>query len=542
MIRPDTLKGNEPLAWSPGTGADVWEMFCACIAGDLEGVKRLVKKDPSLVRSNYAYRTPIYFAVRENRLEVATYLLNHGGDPLSLTVNDGLIEICRDRGYVEMERMLQGHLASAMGASPRGETVAAAIRERNLEKVRSLLDASPELLHAGDERSNQPIHWAVMTRQIDVIDELLARGADINAPRFDGACPIQLTNGDYYYRGWRDVPPDWPTTPAQVLAHLRTRGAYCDMSTACHVGDLERVRELLDQDPSLANRVSEYVTYYAGSGAPLKNAAGGGHLEIVKLLLEQGADPNLREEGIAPHGHALYSAVVNRHYAIVKLLLEHGAYANPEVESSADALTRAISNGDRPMVDLLCSYGAARAVHLLAHTGDVQTAAAVFAANPALADDPEALANAAGEGQEAFVRLMLRYKPELPKRIAFPDWSVGAKTPELNELLFAHGMNPSQPNWLLVTPLHQFARKGDVENAAQFIDHGADLNARDEDICSTPLGWAAKYGRMPMVELLLARGAKPNLPDDPAWAMPLAWATRRGHGEIVEVLKRHGAS
>ena len=254
------------------------------------------------------------------------------------------------------------------------------------------------------------------------------------------------------------------------------------------------------------------------------------------------ADPNLPEEGIAPNGHALYSAVANRHYEIAKLLLEHRAYPNPEVESSADALSRAISNSDHQMINLLRSYGAARAVHLLAYYGDVQTAAAVFAANPGLADDPEALANAAGEGQEAFVRLLLRYQPDLPKRLTFPAWSVGAKTLELNELLFRHGMNPSQPDWLHITPLHQFARKGNVDHAALFIDRGADLHARDEDICSTPLGWAAKYGKAPMVELLLLRGTKPNLPDDPPWATPLAWARRRGHSEVAELLKRHGAT
>jgi len=536
MIQPEALKKRERLLWSTGSGVDVWDLFGACLAGDLRTVKRLVDNDPSLVRSQHAYKTPVYFAVRENRIDVVAFLLERGADPFGLAVNDSLLEICRDRGYGDLAHLLEETFADTRNASPRGQAVAAAIREHDVRKLRSLLDASPGLLHAGDERSNQPIHWAVMTRQIEVIDELLGRGADIDAARFDGARPIQLTNGDYHFRGWRDVPQDWPTTPAQVLAHLRARRAYCDIGTACHIGDLDRVRELLDRDPSLANRMSEYVTYYLGSGAPLRNAAANGHLAIVELLLSRGADPNLPEEGIAPHGHALYSAVANRHFEIARILLEHGAFPNPEVESSADALSRAISNSDRPMIDLLCSHGAARALHLLAYSGDVQTAAAVLAANPALADDPDALVNAAGEGHEPFVRLLLRYQPDLPKRIAFPGWSVGARTRELNELLFEHGMNPSQPDWLHVTPLHHLARKGDLDRAAQFIDHGADLDARDEDLCSTPLGWAAKYGQWPMVELLLRRGAEPSLPDDPPWATPLAWATRRGHREIAERL------
>jgi len=431
-------------------------------------------------------------------------------------------------------RALQEHNAGVVGASPDGDLVAAAIRERDLPGMRRLLDSSPGLLHAGDARSNQPIHWAVMTRQIDVIDELLARGADINARRFDGARPIHLSNGDYHYRGWRDVPKDIATTPADVLAHLMARGAEIDICTAAHLGDLNRVKALLDQDPSLANRLSDYCGYYLGSGAPLRNAAAKGHLEIVRLLLARGADPNLPEEGIAPKGHALYAAVYNRHIEVARLLLEHGAYPNPEVESSADALSIALMNGDEPMIDLLCSYGAARNVQLMAHYGDVRTAAAVFAANPALAGDPGALASAAGNGHEGFVRLMLRHQPDLATRLG-----VGGRTRELTELLFAHGMNPSFPDWLRITPLHRFAESGDVENAAMFIDHGADLHARDEELSSTPLGYAAKFGKILMVELLLRRGARPNLPDDPAWATPLAWATRRGHDRIVQLLKQY---
>jgi uncharacterized protein len=542
LIRPEALKQNEPLVWSPGRSADLWEMFCAAIAGDLETIRRLLDQDPSLVRASHDYRTALSFAVRENQLEVAAFLLERGADPVNSGTPDTLLQIARDRGYAEMQKLLEAALAGPHGASLRGTAIAAAIRERDLEQVQSLLDASPELVHAPDERTNQPIHWAVMTRQMDMIDELLARGADINARRSDGARPIQLTNGDYMYRGWRDVPKDTATTPPEVLAHLRARGAYCDICTASYIGDLERVRELLDEDPSLANRPSDYVTYYACSGTPLRNAAAGGHIEVVKLLLDRGADPNLPEEGIAPRGHALHSAVCSGHIDIVRLLLEHGAYPNVEIESSADTLSAAMARSNQPMIDLLCSYGAARAVHLLAYYNDLQTAAAVFAANPALADDSHALECAAGEGHESFVRLMLRCQPELAKRVAVGVRSRGpqqpVKTRELAELLFAHGMDPNHPNWLRITPLHRFAERDDVENAAIFIEHGADLDARDEEFCSTPLGYAARCGRTRMVEFLLQRGAKPNLPEDPPWATPMAWATRRGHEEIVRLLKQ----
>ncbi len=172
MIRPEALKKNDHLFWSPGIGADVWEMFCAAITGDLETIKRLLDKDPSLARANYEYRTPLHFAVRENQLEVAAYLLEHGA-----TFSFGnVLEDARDRGYIEMQKLLEAALAVPHDTVPKGAAIAEAIRERDLTKVRRLLDADSTLVHASDERTNQPIHWAAMTRQPDIIDELLARG------------------------------------------------------------------------------------------------------------------------------------------------------------------------------------------------------------------------------------------------------------------------------------------------------------------------------------------------------------------------------
>ncbi|HEY0678692.1 MAG TPA: ankyrin repeat domain-containing protein [Chitinophagaceae bacterium] len=541
MTQPEQLSKPERLHWSPGTGTDVWRMLCAAKDGNINQIRTLVEKDASIIHSSYDYRTPLSFAVCENHLEVARYLIEKGANPIESGTPDTLLQIAVDRGYEEMARLIEKAVSS--NGTPGGSEIAQAIRDRDLKKVQSLLDASPALVHANDERSNQPIHWAVMSRQPAMISELLARGANINAERKDGARPIHLTNGDYYFRGWRDVPKDITESPDDIYRLLENKGADIDLSMAAVKGNTKRVKQLLQHDPSLANRNPDYVTYYSGSGSPLKNAAAGGHIEIVKLLLESGADPNLREEGIAPKGHALYAAVSNGHFEIAKLLLEHGAYPNPPVESSADALSIALLRKNAAMVELLCSYGAARSVEIMAYYGDLQTAAAVFNANPSKANDPVALENAASQGHTSFVKLMLRYQPDLAKRIAVGVDSQGTADPiqseELTEFLFQHGMDPNFRNWLGITPLHRFAQRDDVANALIFIKHGADVNAIDEQFLSTPLGYAAKYGKTRMVEFLLNNNADPSLPENPTWAQPLSWAQRRGHETIVQLLNNH---
>lgn len=536
MTQPAALQKEEPLFWSTGLGTDVWQMFCAARDGDLGQVKKLLAKDASLVRGAYDYRTPMSFAVANNRREVAEYLLRHGASPVDSGTGDPLIQMARDRGFTAVEELLERALNRHKG-SEAGKQIAAAIRSRDFKVFNALLGSSDEYIYATDDEGNQPIHWATMSRQPEMIDALLARGADINAKRPDGARPIQLTNGDYSYRGWRDVPEDWKWKPNDIYLHLVSKGAYVDICMAALKGDEARVRTLLDLDPSLANRPSEYVTYYAGSGTPLKNAAMAGRMAIVKLLLERGADPNLPEEGIAPMGHALHSAVVYNHIEIVKLLLEHGAHPNVPVESSADSLTAALERGDTAMINLLCSYGAARSLDLLAHYGDIQTAAAVLKANPALANDASALETAAGQGNEDFVRLMLHYQPDLAQHIAVGVKSAGPqdaiKTRELTEFLFQRGMNPNFRNWLGITPLHRFAERGDIHNAGIFLEHGAAIDAIDEQHCTTPLGWAAKAGKVEMVQFLLEKGANPHLPTGNPWARPRAWAERRGHEAVL---------
>lgn len=520
MYRPDALKKNKPWLWSPGIATDVWEMLIACHEGKLGEVKRLLAKDPSLIRSHYEYRTPLSFAVRGNHLEIAEYLMDHGAGNVGF---GSPLEMARESGHPQMEALVMRKFDELFGASERGEPVAKAIRDYDIDLVKKLIDATPSLVNEGDLNSAQPIHWATMTRQIDLIDWLLDRGADINARRMNSARPIHLTNGDYDYRGWRDVPEKAPATPDAVYRHLVSRGAYVDVFMAAAKGDIERVRELIDEDQSLVNRNNDYNSYYPGCGSALKNAASSGNIEMVKLLLDRGADPNLPVEHMAHNGWALYSAVFNGHYDIARLLIEHGANPDCPVESSADAVWIAIRNDDRQMLELLGSAGASwtipielegsitydeikrmgipRSLEVLALHDDLDAAKELLELEPVKADNPEALQVAAGKENMELIELILRYNPGVIKQAML------SRPRSVAEIFFERGMDPNRLNWVGRTPLHHFAGLGDIDSAAVYLDHGARLDIRDDELGLTPLGVAVKEGKRTMVDFLSRHGA-----------------------------------
>ena len=76
--------------------------------------------------------------------------------------------------------------------------------------------------------------------------------------------------------------------------------------------------------------------------------------------------------------------------------------------------------------------------------------------------------------------------------------------------LLDHGMDPNHMNWHRLTLLHHMAAEGELGKARLLVDHGAAIDAIDEEYQSTPLGLAARRGQRALVEFLLARGANPD--------------------------------
>ena len=111
---------------------------------------------------------------------------------------------------------------------------------------------------------------------------------------------------------------------------------------------------------------------------------------------------------------------------------------------------------------------------------------------------------------------------------------------DIASFLMDSGMNPNHMNWRRFTLLHDMAFTGDVRKASLLLDHGADINAIDDEYQSTPLGYAAHFGSREVAALLLERGADPNKAGA-LWASPLAWARKKGYADIETALRRAGA-
>lgn len=530
MQQPAPLSSTEWQPWWGGRGTDVWQMIQAAITGNLHDIKQLLKAEPSLISCSYQYYTPLYFAIRENHPELVEYLLRQSPNPGSWPGK--LPEIARERGLEKMAVHIEKLLKELFHICPEGIQIATAIKAGNLQQVQQLIRQHSSLLKAADEYGNSPIHWAVLTRQLPLISFLLDRGADINMKRPDGARPLDLTNGDYYFRSWyRDLPPNAIQQHEVIAGYLIAHGAYYDIGNAAKFGDTARVTDLLDKEPALIKKMPDYVSYY--SGYALRNAAGAGHLATVKLLLERGADPNFREPDIAPWGGALYAAVAGQHRQIAQLLLEHGANPNAAVESSGNVMSRAKhSNAPAELIKLLAGYGAAQTVELLCYYNDLEELSQAFQANPALDVPPEALDAAIRESNQTAIELILRYHPGILKKHSLQRIS----NVNLARWLMKNGLNPNTANWLGVTPLHHAAGEGNIELAALCLEFGAQINAEDSDYASTPLGWAARNGHRNMVAFLLQEGADGLAPRDRPWAQAASWAERMGYEDIVLLL------
>jgi ankyrin repeat protein len=140
-------------------------------------------------------------------------------------------------------------------------------------------------------------------------------------------------------------------------AHELAQCADLDIFEAAALGEAARVRRLLDDDPTLAN------AFGADGFHPLGLACFFGHVDAARVLLEHGAEVDAlsRNEHIqtaAIHAAAAAGADEATRYELVELVLDHGADPNLAQGGGFRAIDAARQNGDEPLERLLKERGA----------------------------------------------------------------------------------------------------------------------------------------------------------------------------------------
>jgi uncharacterized protein len=141
------------------------------------------------------------------------------------------------------------------------------------------------------------------------------------------------------------------TDEARAIAASRSD---LDVFEAAAIGDVERLRELLEGDASLAAAWSE------DGFTPLHFAAFFGHPDAAKLLVERGADLEARStnEQFALDAAPLHSASAAGQLEVCRVLLDAGADVNAVQHGGYTALLDAAANKNQELVDFLLERGA----------------------------------------------------------------------------------------------------------------------------------------------------------------------------------------
>jgi ankyrin repeat protein len=263
MTQPEEMKttayvyGVEKL-----NGYDAWALFKACAAGDMPKVRALVAKDRRLVNAQFWYQFPIHMAVRAGYADIVKLLLDQGADPgqSRFTYNswDKLLLCSKERGYRQVESILQRAMAKRINYTPDFDVLKAAIIARDSRKIDAVLRRQPNLVRSSDALGNNALHWSVITRQLGLIERFASLGTQIEAERADGQTPVLLAvNGatDYWYRATRGRSHPSLRNTSVLVGSLLAKGANYTISVAAAVGDQERVEQLLRSDVSRARRL-----------------------------------------------------------------------------------------------------------------------------------------------------------------------------------------------------------------------------------------------------------------------------------------------
>jgi uncharacterized protein len=208
-----------------------------------------------------------------------------------------------------------------------------AIKAGKVDEVRQLVQQDPALKQARDASGASAILVAAYNMKPDVVDALLELGA-----------PVDIFEASVLGKVDR-IQDILKSSPSRVSEHAPD--GFTPVALAAFFGQPAAVNAL----------IAAGADVNAAAKNPLKVAAlhaavAGGKLEIVKAVLEAGADPNAQQQA---GFRAIHEAGTKGNRALAELLLAHGADPSLPNDQGTSAIALAREKGHMEFADWLAS-------------------------------------------------------------------------------------------------------------------------------------------------------------------------------------------
>jgi uncharacterized protein len=366
----------------------VTPLALAATNGNAAIVGQLLKGGADPNRTIRAGETPLMLAARAGRADAVNALVRAGAriDAKETWNGQTALMWAAAAGHGSVVQALVDHKADIRARSNAGTTpLLFAVRRGDMSAVRALVAAGADV-NAKRPDGATALLVAVINGHEDLVDFLLEKGAD---PNVEGgsteltvqgvhARPMELT-----YRKLTNNERDSEGVtrgnifgrPLQAAVHV-ANWHISDQFIAVKMNRLRVIRSLLDHGADVDGRISmeeprwsgaRYRRHLAGATALLL-AAKAADVEVMRLLLDYGADPTINtEENITPlmaaagiawasnQDRASESQVLE---AVALLVEEQGADVNAVSDLGETAMHAAAYRGANSVVQYLFDRGA----------------------------------------------------------------------------------------------------------------------------------------------------------------------------------------
>jgi ankyrin repeat protein len=395
------------LAASSGSQTASASIAAAAREGDAGAVRKLIDAGANVNELEADGSSALLWAVYEQAPDVISMLLAAGADPNAAN-HFGITPLLQASRYGDagsIKLLLDGG-AKLSAATRDGETpLMAASRAGSLEAVKLLLErgADPNATEALWDQT--ALMWATAEGHLDVVDALLAAGADPNHKARVTELETRSTRADFPSGGFTALMWAVRDGNEDIVHRLIDAGADVnatdgDGATAMMLAivnvrfDLAAKLLELGADPKADDSLYQAVEMHdattdwrARDGTRLRADHPNQHtaLDLVRLLLDAGADPNRPFTGQIHStsmccdskgaGTPFFRAAIAADVEAMKLMMAHGADVEWSPKAAEAGDTGPAGGGNAGKTPLMVAMNGGKGVGMAGGPGDIREGA-----------------------------------------------------------------------------------------------------------------------------------------------------------------------